>query len=47
MQSFFFGKTSITQGDSAPIKPGFGTLQLLAFPKTEITFEREEISDPQ
>ena len=25
----------------------FGALQLLAFPKTKITFEREEISDHQ
>ena len=32
-------------GDSAPLQPRFGTLQLLAFPKTTITFEREEISD--
>ena len=37
-----FGKTSNHPGDSAPL---FGTLWLLAFPKTEITFEREEISD--
>ena len=31
--------------DSAPLQPRFGALWLLAFPKTEITFEREEISD--
>ena len=28
-----------------PLQPRFGTLWLLAFPNTEITFEREEISD--
>ena len=33
--------------DSAPLQPRFGTRWLLAFPKTEITFEREEISDSQ
>ena len=38
-----FDKTSNHPGDSAPIQPRFGTLQLLAFPKTKITFEREEI----
>ena len=32
-------------GYSAPLWPRFGALQLLAFPKTKITFEREEISD--
>ena len=32
-------------GDSAPLQPRFGTLQLLAFTETKITFEREEISD--
>ena len=31
--------------DSAPLQPRFGVLQLLAFPKTKIAFEREEISD--
>ena len=30
-------------GDSAPLHPRFGTLWLLAFPKTKITFEKEEI----
>ena len=38
----FFSKTSNHPGDSAPSIAG---LQLLAFPKTKITFEREEISD--
>ena len=33
------------QGNSGPLWPRFGTLQLLAFPKTKITFEREEISE--
>ena len=42
-----FGETSNHPGDSAPLQTRFGTLQLLAFPKTEITFEREEISDHQ
>ena len=28
-----------------PLQPRFGTLWLLAFPKTKITFEREEISE--
>ena len=32
-------------GDSAPLQPSFGALQLLAFPQTKITFESEEISD--
>ena len=31
----------------SPLQPRFDTLQLLAFPKTIITFEREEISDHQ
>ena len=43
----FFGKTSNHSGDSAPPHPRFGALWLLAFPKTKITFEREEISDLQ
>ena len=42
-----FGKTSKHPGDSAPLQPKFGAIQLLAFPKTKITFEREEISDHQ
>ena len=41
----FFGKISNHPGDSAPLQCRFGALQLLAFPKTKITFEREEISD--
>ena len=41
----FFSKTSNYPGDSAPLQPRFGALWLLAFPKTKITFEREEISD--
>ena len=41
----FFGKTSHHPGDSVPLHPRFGALWLLAFPKTKITFEREEISD--
>ena len=41
----FFGKTSNHPGDSAPLQHRFGTLWLLTFPKTKITFEREEISD--
>ena len=43
----FFGETSNHPGDSAPLQPRFGTLWLLAFPKTKITFEREGISDHQ
>ena len=42
-----FGKTSSHPGDSAPLQPRFGTLWLLAFPKTKITFEREKTSDPR
>ena len=41
----YFCETSNHPGDSAPLQPRFGDLQLLAFPKTKITFEREEISD--
>ena len=41
----FFGEISNHPGDSAPLQPRFGTLQLLAFPKTKIIFEREEILD--
>ena len=41
----FFSETAYHPGDSAPLEPRFGTLQLLAFPKTKITFEREEILD--
>ena len=42
-----FGKTSNHPGDLAPLQPIFGTLWLLAFPKTKITFERKKISDHQ
>ena len=41
----FFGKTSNHPDDSAPLQPRFGALQLLAFPKTKIAFEREELLD--
>ena len=41
----FFCKTSNHPGDLAPLQPRFGALWLLAFPKTKITFERDEISD--
>ena len=44
MQSFFW-ETLNHPGDSAPLQPRFGTLWLLDFPKTKITFEREEILD--
>ena len=42
-----FGETSNHPGDSVPLQTKFGTMQLLAFPKTKITFEKEEISDHQ
>ena len=41
----FFCETSNYPGDSAPLQPRFDALWLLAFPKTKITFEREEISE--
>ena len=41
----FFGKTSHHPILSAPLQPRFGSLRLLAFPKTKIAFEREEISE--
>ena len=41
----FYSETSNHPGDSAPLKPRFVTLQLLAFPQTKITFEREEIQE--
>ena len=43
----FFGKTSNDPGDSASIQPRFGALWLRTFPKTKLTFEREDISDCQ
>ena len=42
-----FGETLNDPGDSAPLQPRCGALQVLAFSKTKITFEREEISDHQ
>ena len=39
----FFGKTSHHPGLSAPLQPRFGSLLLLAFPKTKIADESEEI----
>ena len=41
----FFGETPNHPGDSAPLQSRFSALRRLAFPKTKITFEREEISD--
>ena len=43
----FFGKTSNYPGDATPLKPRFSALCNLAFSKTKVTFEREEISDCQ
>ena len=40
-----FGETSNYPGDSASLQSRNGILWLLAFPKTKIAFEREEISD--
>ena len=45
MSPQFSGETSNHPGDSAPLQPRSGALRLLAFLKTKITFEREEISD--
>ena len=42
-----FCETSNHPGDSAPLQPRFGGLWLLSFSKTEISFEREEISGYQ
>ena len=39
----FFGETSNYSGSLAHLQLRFGTLWLRAFPKTKITFEREEI----
>ena len=42
----FLAKHQITQvTQHCPLQPRFGALRFLAFPKTEITFEREEITD--
>ena len=40
-----FGKTSNHPGDSVSLPPRLSALWLLDFPKTKITFERENISD--
>ena len=40
-----FVETSNHPGDSVSLQPRFAALQLVAFPKTKITLEREEISD--
>ena len=45
MSPQFSGETSNHPGDSAPLQHRSGALRLLAFLKTKITFEREEISD--
>ena len=42
-----FCETSNHPSESAPLHRRFGALWLLAFHKTEITFEREEIADYQ
>ena len=42
-----WGKILNHPGDSDPLQPRFGILWLLAFAKTKITFEGEEISDHQ
>ena len=41
----FLVKHQITQMTQPPPKPRFGALQLPAFPKTKITFEKKVISD--
>ena len=41
VQALFFGKTSHHPGLSAPLQPRFGSLRLLAFPKSKIAIERE------
>ena len=40
-----FSETSNHLGDSAPLQTRFGSLWLLAFPKTKIIFGKEEILD--
>ena len=47
MSHAVFCETSNHPHDSVPLQPRFGALWLLAFPKTKITFGREEISDHQ
>ena len=46
-QAEFCGETSNHPGNSGSIQLRFGALRPLAFSKTKITFEREEISDHQ
>ena len=46
VQSFLL-KQQINQVTQHPLQPRFGALWLLAFPKTKITYEGEEISDHQ
>ena len=41
----YFGKASHYPGLLAPLQPRFGSLWLLAFPKTKIAIEREEICE--
>ena len=41
----YFGETPNHSGDSDLLSPRVDALWLLTFPKTKITFEREEISD--
>ena len=41
----FFGKASHHPGLSAALQPTFGSLRLLAFPKSTIAVEREEICE--
>ena len=43
----YFGETSSHPGHLAPLQPQFGALDLLAFPKSNNTFEKEEILDHQ
>jgi hypothetical protein len=40
---FWGGKASHRPDLSAPLQPRFGCLELLAFPKAKIAFEREQI----
>jgi hypothetical protein len=42
---FFFCKTSHHPGLSAPLKPRFGSLWLLVFPKAKLAIESEEICE--
>jgi len=40
-----FGKASRHPGLSAPLKPRFGSLRLLTFPKAKIAFESDDICE--